>query len=65
MSRRASGKSKRRTGDSGTPDALWLLTAHRGVAHLVLLATRLANAPSIPWRQFHAFGCYTLGMLAT
>ena len=66
MTKRTTGAPRRRAGGGGTPGALWLLAwLAVALAHLVLLATRLANAPSMPWKQFQAFGCYTLGMLAT
>ncbi len=66
MRKRTTGAPRRRAGGGGTPGALWLLAwLAVALAHLVLLATRLANAPSMPWKQFQAFGCYTAGLLAT
>ena len=66
MTKRTTGAPRRRAGGGGTPGALWLLAwLAVALAHLVLLATRLANAPSMPWKQFQAFGCYTAGLLAT
>ena len=64
MTRRATGMTRRRAGGGGEPGTLWLLAwLAVALAHLVLLATRLANAPSVPWGQLRAFGGYTAGML--
>jgi cell division protein FtsW (lipid II flippase) len=39
---------------------VWLAVA---LAHVVLLATRIANAPSLPWGQLQAFGAYSAGLI--
>ncbi len=41
---------------------VWLSAA---LAHAVLLATKLANAPNVPWNQLQAFGWFSAGMLVT
>lgn len=64
---KADSKRKKTCGGAVSHDGpLWLmvwLTA--ALAHAVLLATRVANAPAIPWGQLQAFGFYSVGTLLT
>ncbi len=65
MSARKRSKGSR-SAAGPAPGWLWLLIwLTVALAHLVLLATRLANAPSVPWGQLQAFGYYSGGMLLT
>jgi cell division protein FtsW (lipid II flippase) len=64
MTKRSKKSPKRRADGSDHPGGGWLLVwLAVALAHLVLLATRLANAPSLPWGQLQAFGGFTAGML--
>ncbi len=58
--RRRRKKGRART-DGGAFLLAWLAVA---LAHAVVLATKLANAPVLPWRQLRPFGVYSLAMLA-
>lgn len=58
--KRSTNKTK---GDGGASGALLLAWLAVALAHVVVLATKLANAPHLPWAQLRPFGWYTLAML--
>lgn len=63
---RISALKSRTGGEDRSGGLLWFLVWFAvALGHAVLLATKLANAPSLPWGQLQAFGCYTAGMIFT
>ena len=63
----ATTQKRSKKNQTGASDGLlwlgvWLSAA---LAHAVLLATRIANTPSLPWHQLQAFGAYTVGLILT